>query len=388
MRKKLFAIVSMCFVFVFVLTGCLEIVGISTLKLETKVSPYGIWENYYEIENNYKNFVESLNKIEQHNIAYKTLINNIDNRERILSVLRNSVAVIDVFENNDSIALYDFADLENYQIVPDVELGNYIITYNEYLNRHKTAITNEAVDNLIYNLKMHVTVRVRVSKNDQDIYTLRLVETTEIPQMVETYYDEKFDKNGNVTITKLEFSGGATNPTFTASQEIKDATNKRVYFYSRKLEFQKLDTFNYLTSIVTFNDGSTETKTYKLGQTISPIMINYKPQVGYFSYEFSYKEQGSMNVFGESYYQGKNKYLIKEDFELNQGKPYNFSESYSMELDLNGKASKLKFVLGQTNKQSTIKDKNLLTFATYTNEKRAIAIMTVAEKPVLEGYLE
>ena len=398
--KKLYTIFALVMFFGFVLSGCDTLIQSSYRNLNTITTEYSAWQFYREIETAYKNMQADFSEIEEKDTeAYQTLYENFDNRENVFRLLRDSVSVLDLFYERQTEAFYAYEDLNSYIVKKDLNIApnGYKITYGEKLDLNQSLQGDEEIDAVISQLVLPTTVEAIIStvtsSSESGIdngYALILRQRADFPQN----YDEVAAllpadrvENGNNVDFEITITQSSTDYHVVASKTIKNASNQTIYSYSRTIKIETKNNFKYLTNEITFTNGSKQTRTYRLEKETRNINLAFDKVEGKLQWYINYSEPGQIIISGEAYFQGRDKYFVKEQVRVVTATPsaYNITESFITELYIDGAIYKYKFLPGDYT-YTQIAEQNVLKFGIYNNETVAITLNQVSGKAVIQAY--
>ena len=384
--KKISKLVC-CFLFVMcVFAGCTDDPGNSSLT--TFSSSQNIWECYYEYLNLEQEFNANLtskvfevkddaNVIKTDAQKYTTMLTN---SQMYKNIVRDSIAVIDVYEQSEKQVLFQFdQNLSDYRVKEISASGNYEVSYNQKLFRNVYLDGNQMVDNLIYGVPLKNVLRFSVAKSDLGIYTIKTVEQNiSLPENISAYEKVSTDSNGNTVTLKLEITQtqiSGTRPytqtVLLASEVVTDSQSQQVSSYQHEVKYYLENNHFYLRDVITSNGVIKSQQKFRLDNTFSNISINYNSAIGYLSYDMGYNLNGNMKVFGEIYYQGSNKFLAKEFVQILNGKPFELTQNFITETNFLNQAINTKTVFNSAS-FTNIKNQELSQFALYNNESNAV----------------
>lgn len=401
--KKAYQLLAILVMSAFLLVGCEGLVQTSFRKLETVATEESAWQFYHALQNSNATMTADLLAMQDKSAdSYKELFEVFDNKQNIDRILRDSVVVLDMFYERQEDALFMFDDLVEYTAVKDegIARNGYRITYGELLDWHQVIGGDSDVDNLIAKLIMPLTVTATISTNvsgsGSDIqsgYTVDIVQTSAFPANASDLESlvpaDKTDTSGRHIAYSYTQSQTSTVFTATAGKVVTDAQDAVVSSYSREIKIEKKSNVNYLTSTVTFADGTKSAKTFRLDQQIRNITFGFDKQVGLLQWSLNYNGSGQLMVFGEAYFQGRNKYFVKEQYKVISATPapYSITKSYTTELAIDGAIYKWKYLPGESlYKHIYEEDVNILKFGIYNNDPVAITMQKIASNAVIQAY--
>lgn len=389
---------------VFVLTGCDSLVKTTFKTLETVSTEDSAWQFYYAVQSSYDNMTKDvLNIQDKSSAAYAEIHDMFDNKTNIDRILRDSVIVLDLFYEKQTDAFFVFDRLLNFKAIKDetvAQNNGYRLTYDEKLDWHKVIGGDAEIDSFMSKLLLPSTVTATISTNisggGENIvsgYTLNLTQRSSFPTNaaeIEKYLPQSTTDTATQRTTTYSFTYSQTSTEFVAlaKKQVTNANDEVIWSYSREINIEKRSSINYLTSTVTFANGSTSTKTYRLDQQIQNITLGFDKQVGLLQWNINYNA-GQLLVYGEAYYQGRNKYFVKEQYKvINPAQaPYSISKSYTTELAIDGAIYKFKYVPGEsTFKHIYEQDVNILKFGLYDNDAKAITVQKISQEVVIQAY--
>lgn len=394
---KIFALVMMCGM---MLVGCDGLIQNTYRNLNTVPTQYSAWQFFREMEVSYESMLDNFNNAENKETdAYKALYENFDNRENVFRLLRDSVAVLDLFYEIQNLAFYSYDNLVSYTAKTDLSVApnGYSITYGEKLDWNKTLQGDPEIDFVMSNLILPTTVEIIIStitssqeSGIEDGYALILRQRATFPQNyadIEALMPANRTENGNSVTFDLTLTQDSTNYVVTASKTTRNSSNEIVYSYSRQIKIETRSNIKYLTNEVTFSDGSKQAKVYRLDKETRNINIAFDPIKGKLAWYINYSEPGQIIISGEAYYQGKNKYFMKEQVRVVNSNPsaYNFTQTFITEMLIDGNIYKYKYLPGEY-VYEPIANQNVLKFAVYNNEPSAITMTKISNQAVIQKY--
>lgn len=377
----------------FMLVGCDGLVKTTIRPLETVSTELSIWEFYNQIENSCGAVREDFFAVSDKSPAlYKELFDVYDNQKNITRILRDGMAVLDLFYSTQTEALYSYDSLHNYTVQKDetIARNGYRITYGENLDWHKVASGDSVVDNLFAKLILPLQVETRISTNNAGGYTLDMTQKASYPtNAVEIEGTIPADSTTQGVTTRYVYSHNTTSTYFTAQIEKKESSveNEWTTSYKREIRIEKINNITFLTSKVTFGDGTISEKTYRLDQIIQGISLAYNATIGKLEWIINYSGRGQLRIDGEVYFQGTNKFLIKEKYDLiiATPSPYSFKQSFTIEHNIDGATYKMKYFPGQI-LYTPIANMNILKLGVYDDEIIALTFHKSLQSPNIQYY--
>ena len=379
------------------LVGCDGLVQTTFRQLETVSTQLSVWEFYKQIENSYVSvqndfkteFVKTDNSYPS---LYRDLFDAYDNQKNITRILRDSMAVMDLFYSGQTEAIFEYDNLHNYNIVKDetIARNGYRIKYGENLDWHNVLGGATEVDTFMANLILPIEVEGKIATNTSGGYTLDLLQKATFPiNAVEI--EGKLPQNYNQGSNRItyEFTHETSSTFFTAKLE-KAQTNEqeeKSVLYAKQIRIEKLNNITFLTSKITLADGTTNEKTFRLDQLIQGISLGYNQTSGKLDWIINYLGRGQLRVDGEAYFQGTNKMVIKEKYDLviNNPSPYSFKQTFTMEHNIDGANYKMKYFPGQI-LYTPISEMNMMKLGIYNNEVIALTMQKTSSKPSIQYY--
>lgn len=395
--KNVFKLIIVLVLFSFLLSGCDNLVLSQVKSLQTQTTEFSLFEFFKQLEDGYENLTLDFYAYDQKQSSqYEELYDVFDNSENIMRILRNSVIALDLFYEEENEAYYLYESLNNFTAVKDLSISRngYRLNFEENLNWNKTFNGESEVDNFISLLTLPTSVEATVSNIVGGLgNTIDLVQSCSFPQNADQIESQiptnTTDEQGNRV--EYVYAHSQTSTTFNASLEKKVITlNENVLSsYKREINIIQQNGIDYLTSKITFTNGETITKTYRLDQQIRNTKIEYNKQVGLLKWDINYQGQGQLMVYGEAYFQGNNKYLVKQAYKvvsLVPNAPYAFLKSFTQELLIDGDFYQFKYVPKELTFES-IKDVNLAKFATYNGEEVATTFENISQTANMLFYV-
>ena len=377
----------------FMLVGCDGLVRTTIRPLETVSTELSIWEFYNQIEESRVNVMENFFAVSDKSPAlYKELYDVYDNQKNITRILRDGMAVLDMFYSVQTEAIFSFDSLHNYTVQKDetIARNGYRITYGENLDWHKVVNGDSVVDNLFAKLILPLQVETKISTNTAGGYTLDMTQKATYPtNATEIEGMMPADSTTQGVTTRYEYTSSITSTYFTAKIEKKQSNvdDEWTTTYKREIRIEKTHNITFLTSKVTFADGTISEKTYRLDQAIQGISLGYSAVNGKLDWIINYLGRGQLRIDGEAYFQGTNKFMIKEKYDLVTAtpSPYSFKQSFTMEHNVDGATYKMKYFPGQI-LYTPIAEMNVLKLGVYDNEIIALTLHKSLQTPSIQYY--
>lgn len=391
--KKFGKVLIFVFLISFLLVGCDGLVKTQIRPLVPVATELSVWEFYSQIENSKAAVQKDFFAVgDQANPLYKEVFDAYDNQKNITRILRDGMAVLDLFYSAQTEALFSYDTLHNYTVQKDetIARNGYRVSYGENLDWHRVVGGDTVVDNLIAKLILPLVVEAKISTNTAGGYTLDMTQRA-------TYPTNAADIEGMIPsdstlqgiTTRYEYSHNTTSTSFSCKIEKKVSNDDVVWtnIYKREIRIEKQNNFNYLTSKVTFADGTNSEKTFRLDQTIQGISLGYDIANGKLDWVINYLGRGQLKVEGEAYFQGKNKFLIKEKYDvlISTPSPYSFKQTFTMEHNIDGSAYKMKYFPGKI-LYAPIANMNILKLGVYDSEVIALTFHKALQTPSVQYY--
>lgn len=355
-------------------------------NLVTYAYPDSIVEYFYDLDNAQKTLNQDINALvfEQNATSdTKTFLSVANGRNLYFDVVRDCVNIVDTFTNREKYNLYDYSDLQDYQ-VQEVTTSSttsgtkYSVSYNQKLSRNIVHNCDQEVDALIYDVPLTTTLTASVTKPSDDIFNLNsVIRGFKFVDDIQPYLENRTDADGNNVQLKLEVSqlaAGSGSKTYqktilVATKVVSDPQGNVLSNYEHTSTNTLEGNQQYLVDTIK-QDGQTlgELKLRMTDNSYPNVAISFIPKTGYFSYELKYNLVGQISVFGECYYQGPNKYLLKEYADVKQGTPFGISQSFLVETIFDNQQVKTKTKYNPDSVYLNIRNQDINNFASYTNE--------------------
>lgn len=384
------------FVFVlllsFLLVGCDGLVQTTVRPLDTVSTELSIWEFYKKIEESYSTTkTDFLAVSDKSPILYKDLFDVYDNQKNVTRILRDGMAVLDLFYSAQTVAIFNYDNLHNYTVQKDESItrNGYRITYGENLDWHQVIGGDSVVDNLFAKLILPMQVETKISTNTAGGYTLDLTQKSTYPtnaSEIEGLVPAETTLQG--VTTKYVYSHITTSTYFNAQieKQVSNGDEDWTTTYKRECRIEKTNNITFLTSKVTVN-GVVSEKVYRLDQVIQGVTLGYSATNGKLDWIINYLGRGQLRIDGEAYFQGTNKFFIKEKYDLVTATPapYSFKQSFTMEHNIDGATYKMKYYPGQI-VYTPIAQMNVLKLGVYDNEIMALTLHKSLQVSSIQYY--
>ena len=396
--KKIFSLCMCVLLAGTILVGCTTNPPASSLT--TYISHDNIWEYYDEYLNVADNFEKSL-------MQAVVLTKNDDNiadadAQKYLSVntnsqyykntIRDCVAVIDVFENSEKQALFEFDNASDYMVKHLSSNAGYKVTYNQKIQRNTILEQNAQVDQLIYNVPLCHELTINLEKGDTGVYNIKtILQNITFPESISAFEEITTNQDGNTVTTKLEVTQNQittpieyTQTTLLASQVITNSNGSVLYSYERESKYYLQNNHFYLRDTTKVDGTLKLQQNIRLDNSYSNVALNYNKQTGNLNYNLTYNLAGSLNLYGEMYYQGKNKFICKEFVNITQGTPFGLTQNFITETNY------AEIILTKTvynvGVYVNIRDQEMQNFAVHTNDGSSVCAKKAEGKIDLTFY--
>lgn len=376
-RTLVFLIAFLC---CFCFAGCFDSVKTSTSeKLQTKAADNSVWDFYYQFDNANEEIKRSV--LEQKTTDSFDLYSQFENEYFFNSAIRNGAAVIDVFNKDEEIALFEFSNLYNYQIKEITAGKTYTVTYEDKFSRNTNLDFDNEIDGYIFNIGLINVNTISISKTDSKTYRLSISQKISLPDEVQAINDVSEDEQGNTieknrVVTSTEASNGSqtyTRTTVVASKNVKSKSGSILNSYTRTSDFYEDGNGRYLQETININGQVTQRK-YRLNNAYT-LNIKYDDQIGNFVYDVSYRSNGSATIYGEIYYQGAGKYLHKRYTKINQGPVFGIIQSNVFECKISNDSYFFKvYPVTESYEYLNIREQNLKLFAMVKAGEKSVCV--------------
>lgn len=381
MKKKFIKVLAMLLFVPVLLTGCITLVRSSYKEFSAVETELSAWGFYGNVDKGRQAILTEYEFLRGTNTTgYGEYYNYLDSQKPLYDMLRIGVTAVELKSQTSSQSgresFFDFEDMQGYTIKREGTTDQYTINFKRPLTYGNLSSRDFKVDSVFdkiyftYEVKVSVTA-VSSARGQSNISVRSFVITpptqAEIDAVKSSFNKDEIETEKTTTYNLT--SQVTSNIVEISASKIEVVGGEQTSTYTKTVKFTRGSNITIKSTLQ--NSFGTQEKESRLPATnpINGFSVTYNQIEGYLGWNMTHTFGGEVKYYGEAYFQGNKKFLVKEVFDVVGLNAMGFASSIVNEVRLDDTDFYLKTIRG--NSFTSLKTQNVLKVGMYDNEPQA-----------------